>query len=183
MNDKHLKATVYYAGANLYIALSPSGHATTLETDTKRNSAPTPLELLLMALGGCTGSDVISMMRKKRENITSYRVEVRGERREDNPRSFKYIEVRHIVQGHNISEKELVQAIELSETKYCSVAATLRPGAQILFAHEIIKEDSSSVDISRTHRKTGKNKGAKGFKGPRYSLGRDSAKSAREMCR
>jgi putative redox protein len=144
MDLEDQRAAVHHAGADLYVAISPSGHAITLETDGKRNAAPTPVELLLMALGGCTGSDVISIMRKKRERITSYRVDVRGRRREDEPRSFKCIEVKHIVRGHNISEKSLVQAIELSESKYCSVAAALRPTAEIVFSYEIIEEDGSS---------------------------------------
>ena len=61
---------------------APVGHAITLETDGNRNSAATPVELLLMGLGACTGSDVVSIMRKKRQKITSYRVQVRGRRRE-----------------------------------------------------------------------------------------------------
>ena len=139
MNSEDPRATVYYAGAELYIAISPSGHAITLETDGKRNSAPTPIELLLMALGACTGSDVVSIMRKKREKVTHYRVEVRGQRRETEPRGFRNIEIKHIVHGHNISGKALKQAIELSEAKYCSVAATLRPAAEIKSSYEIIE--------------------------------------------
>jgi putative redox protein len=144
MNSSDLRAAVHYAGEDLYIAISPSGHAITLETDGKRNSAPTPVELLLMGLGACTGSDVVSIMRKKREKITSYRVEVHGRRRETEPRGFSNIEVKHIVRGHNVSAKSLEQAIELSGTKYCSVAATLRPAAEIKSSYEIIEEVSAA---------------------------------------
>lgn len=140
MSADESRATVHYAGADLYVAISPSGHAITLETDRERNSAPTPIELLLMALGGCTGSDVVSIMRKKREKVTSYRVEVRGRRRETEPRGFTNIEIKHIVCGHNISPKALAQAIELSEAKYCSVAATLRPAAEIKSSYEIVED-------------------------------------------
>jgi putative redox protein len=140
MNSPDLLAAIHYAGEDLYIAISPTGHAITLETDGKRNSAPTPVELLLMALGACTGSDVVSILRKKREKITSYNVEVRGRRRETEPRGFSNIEIKHIVRGHNISAQALVQAIELSETKYCSVAATLRPAAEISSTYQIVDE-------------------------------------------
>jgi putative redox protein len=148
MSSQKLTSVVHYAGADLYVAISPSGHATTLETDGNRNSAPTPVELLLMALGGCSGSDVVSIMRKKREKITSYRVEIHGWRRETEPRGFTRIEVKHIVAGHKISKNALAQAIELSETKYCSVAATLRPAAEIKSSYEILEEGAPDEAIS-----------------------------------
>jgi putative redox protein len=134
------KATIHYAGNDLFIGISPSGHALALDTDHDRASAPTPVELLLIALGSCTAVDVIGILQKKREAVTDYRVEVRGERRDDHPRSYKRMEVKHIVRGKNISEKSVAQAIELSETKYCSVAATLRPTAEIFSSYEIIEE-------------------------------------------
>jgi putative redox protein len=140
MNQDDLKAVVYYAGNDMFIGISPSGHAQAMDVDPERASGATPLELLLIALGGCTAVDVISIMKKKREQVTDYRVEVRGERRADHPRSFTRMEVRHIVRGRNISEKALSQAIELSETKYCSVAATLRPTVEITSSYEIIEE-------------------------------------------
>ena len=140
MGNDDAKAVVHFAGDDLFIGISPSGHAQVLDTNHERASAPTPVELLLIALGSCTAVDVVSIMRKKRERVTDYRVEIRGERREEHPRKFTRMEVRHIVRGHNISEKALAQAIELSDEKYCSVAATLRPGVEIVSSHEIIEE-------------------------------------------
>jgi putative redox protein len=135
------KATVYLAGSDLFIGITPSKHAVTLDTDHNRNAAPTPMELLLVALGSCTAVDVIGILRKKREDVKEYRVEVHGKRREEHPRSFSRMEVRHIITGRNISEKSVAQAIELSETKYCSVAATLRPTAEIVSSFEIIEAE------------------------------------------
>jgi putative redox protein len=97
------------------------------------------MELLLIALGSCTAVDVISILRKKREDVVDYRVELKGTRRAENPRSYQRIEVRHIVAGRNISERALAQAIELSGEKYCSVAATFRPTAEIVSSYEIIE--------------------------------------------
>jgi putative redox protein len=139
MGPEENKAIVHFAGNDLFIGITPSGHALTLDANQERNAAPTPMELLLLALGSCTGVDVVSILQKKREPVTDYRVEVRGERREDHPRSYERMEVHHIVQGRNISEKSVVQAIELSEAKYCSVAATLRPTAEIVSSYEIIE--------------------------------------------
>jgi putative redox protein len=140
MDKQDAKALVHSAGDGFFIGITPSGHAQVLETDTTRASAATPMELLLIALGSCTAVDVISILRKKRERVTDYRVEVRGQRREEHPRAYTRIELRHVVRGHNVSEKAVASAIELSETKYCSVAATLRPGVEIVTSHEIVEE-------------------------------------------
>lgn len=133
-------AVIHSAGDGLFIGITPSGHAQVLETDSSRASAATPMELMLVALGGCTAVDVVSILKKKREQVTDYRVEVRGERRDEHPRAYTRIEVRHVVRGRGISEKAVASAIELSETKYCSVAATLRPGVELLTSYEIIEE-------------------------------------------
>jgi putative redox protein len=137
---KSAQAVVHSAGDELFIGISPSGHAQVIETNSGRASAATPMELLLLALGGCTAVDVISILRKKRERVTDYRVEVRGERRAEHPRAYTRIEVRHVVRGHNVSERAVASAIELSETKYCSVAATLRPGVELATSYEIVEE-------------------------------------------
>lgn len=139
MSTNEPKAVVQFASNDLFVGISPSGHAVTIDTDRARNSAPSPMELLLLALGSCTGVDVVSILRKKRQSVTDYRVEVRGERRKAHPRSYKRMEVHHIVTGRNISERSVAQAIELSEQKYCSVAATLRPTAEIVSSFEIIQ--------------------------------------------
>ena len=140
MDNRDARAVIHNAGDGLLIGITPSGHAQVLETNGERASAATPMELLLVALGGCTAVDVVSILKKKRERVTDYRVEVRGTRREEHPRAFTRMEVRHVVRGRNVSEKAVASAIELSETKYCSVAATLRPGVEIVTSYEIIED-------------------------------------------
>ena len=141
MDNSDAKAVVHSAGDELFVAITPSGHAQVLETNSARASAATPMELLLIALGGCTAVDVVSILKKKRERVTGYRVEVRGTRREEHPRAFTRMEVRHVVRGKGVSEKAVASAIELSETKYCSVAATLRAGVEIVTSYEIIEDE------------------------------------------
>lgn len=143
MDAKNTLAVIHYAGDDLFVGISPSGHALAIETNSQRNSAATPMELLLLALGSCTGVDVVSILRKKRERVTGYRVEVSGARRAEHPRAYTRLEVRHIVRGHNLSEKAVAQAIQLSEEKYCSVAATLRPAAEIVSSYEIVAEEAA----------------------------------------
>ena len=140
MSTQDPKAIVQLQSDNVFIVTTPSGHAITIDTDSTRHSAPSPMELLLVALGSCTGVDVVSILRKKRQQVTDYRVEVRGQRRADHPRSYKRMEVHHIVTGRNVSERSVAQAIALSEEKYCSVAATLRPTAEIVSSFEIVSE-------------------------------------------
>jgi putative redox protein len=135
------KAVIKFAGDDLFVAVSASGHALAIETDPALSRAATPMELLLLALGSCTGVDVISILRKKRERVTGYHVEVRGERRAEHPRSYTRIEVRHVLRGRGLSERAVAQAIELSDTKYCSVAATLRPAAEIVTSYEIVEDE------------------------------------------
>jgi putative redox protein len=139
MSAEDPKAVVELVGDDLFSGRTPSGHVLLIDTDRERNSAASPMELLLVALGSCTGVDVVSILKKKREDVTGYRVEVRGQRRAEHPRSYKRMELHHIVTGRNISERSVAQAIELSEQKYCSVAATLRPTAEIVTSFEIIE--------------------------------------------
>lgn len=124
-------AKIVYASDELFVATTPSGHAQVIDTNSKRAIAASPMELLLIALGSCTAVDVVSILRKKRERVTSYEVEVRGERRDEYPRGYRTLEVHHILRGHDLSPNAVATAIRLSEEKYCSVAATLRPAAEI----------------------------------------------------
>jgi len=137
---KNTHAVVEYAGNDFYVATTPSGHAQVLDGNSERSAASGPLELLMIALGSCTAVDVVSILKKKRQKVTAYRVEVRGERREDYPRSFRRMEVRHIVTGHGVSAEAVRRAVELSVDKYCSVAATLRPTAEIVSSFEVLEE-------------------------------------------
>jgi len=146
MADNDNKATLHFAGNEFFVGITPSGHAQAIETDSQRGSAASPLELLLLALGGCTGVDVISILKKKRQQVTDYRIEVHGDRREEFPRAYTKLYVKHIVTGRSVSEQAVARAIELSDQKYCSVAATVRGAAEIVTSYEII-EDSPAATV------------------------------------
>jgi putative redox protein len=134
---KDTPATLHYAGNDFFVAITPSGHAQTIDVHGERSSAASPMELLLIGLGGCTGADVISVLHKKREQVTDYRIEVRGVRREEHPRRFRHIEVRHIFRGKNLSVEAVTKAIDLSTNKYCSVINTVRPTAEVVISYEV----------------------------------------------
>jgi putative redox protein len=129
-------ALVRYAGADQFIGCSPSGHAMVIGAAQEAGAA-TPMELLLIALGGCTGADVISILKKKRQQVTAYEVEVKAERRAEHPRIYTRIEVTHRISGQGIDPKAVAQAVELSETKYCSVLAMLAAAGKVSMRYEI----------------------------------------------
>lgn len=139
MADNNYKTTISYAGDEFFIGTSASGHSQVIDTKTDRSSAASPLELLLISLGSCTAIDVVSILEKKRQVVSDYKVEVTGERRDEHPHSFEKINIHHIVYGRDISERAVANAVELSETKYCSVAATIKPTAQITTSFEIVE--------------------------------------------
>ncbi|HEX8249236.1 MAG TPA: OsmC family protein [Pyrinomonadaceae bacterium] len=138
------KATIQYAGDEFFIGTSPSGHAQVVDGKGERKSAASPLELLLIAVGACTAVDVVSILAKKRQVVTDYKIEVTGERRDEHPRAFTKIYIHHIVYGRNVSAQAVAGAIQLSDEKYCSVAATLRPTAEIRTSFEIIETESET---------------------------------------
>jgi putative redox protein len=140
METQSHKAVIRFAGDEIFVGTSPSGHSIALDTNSQRSIAPSPVELLLVALGSCTAVDVIGILEKKRQKVSNYVVEVTGKRRDEYPRSYTSMNVHHILTGTALSTRAVQQAIELSETKYCSVAATLRPTVTIQSSFEIIED-------------------------------------------
>jgi putative redox protein len=102
---------------------------------------PTPMDVLLAALGSCTGMDVISILRKKRQPVTGYEVIVTGERRmSEHPRVYTRIEIVHRVRGRGVSPAAVEDAVRLSDTRYCAVHALLGPAVAITSRCEIHEE-------------------------------------------
>lgn len=132
-------ATVHWAGDEFFIGTTPSGVSQAIDVKGDRQSAPSPLEMLLVSVAGCTAADVISILLKKRQDVRSYDVEITGTRVEEHPRKFEAFHINHIVRGRSVLEKAVADAIELSDTKYCSVAATVRPTATITTSYEIVE--------------------------------------------
>ncbi len=99
-----------------------------------------PMELLLAGLAGCTGVDVIMILRKSRQEITGFEVAVNGVRREVDPRVYTHIRVEYLIRGRNVSEEAVRRAIELSETRYCSASAMLGAVAKIESSYRIEQE-------------------------------------------
>ncbi len=99
------------------------------------------MELLLVGLAGCTGGDIVDIMKKKREPLNALKVKVRGKRAEDYPQVYKEIEITYLIWGEGINPKSVERAIQLSEDKYCSVGAMLASVAEIRSAYQIFIPD------------------------------------------
>jgi len=103
---------------------------------------PSPVDVLLASLGGCTGMDVIFILRKKRLDVTGYTLELVGQRRDDHPKAFTAMEVVHRVRGRGLPRAAVEEAVRLSEEKYCSVHATLAPGVRLTSRVEVEEESA-----------------------------------------
>jgi len=101
------------------------------------NAATRPLELLLIGLGGCTGMDVLSILKKKRIQFDDFEIKLEAEQAGEYPKVFTRIKIKFIVYGKNINPQNIERAIELSENKYCSASAMLKHTAQIDTSYEI----------------------------------------------
>jgi putative redox protein len=120
-----------------FLATMPSGHAIPIDADRTKNSAPGPMELLLAALGSCTATDLVIILAKKRQNLESLELEISGERAADPPQVWTKLEIIYRLRGQ-LDEKAVRDTIELSEKKYCSVAAMLSKTATITYRYEIL---------------------------------------------
>lgn len=139
---KEIDATLNFVDGMAFTAVADSGHEIILDSRTPEREGtrgPSPMELLLMGTAGCTAMDVISILRKKRQHVTAYQVRIHGTRADEHPQVYTNITIEHIITGHDISEAAVAQAIELSETKYCSASAMMRKTATLTSIHRIIE--------------------------------------------
>lgn len=126
-------------GAGLRFAVRAGEHAFLLDSGAEAEG-PSPMQAMMAALGGCTAMDVISILRKKRQPVTGYEVEVVGERRTDqHPKVFTRLEVVHRLRGRGVSPAAVAEAIQLSDTKYCPVHAMLGTTVAIASRFEILE--------------------------------------------
>lgn len=136
-----ISAKALWTDNERYIAEATSRHAIVMDTATEK-TANTPMELVLIALCGCTASDVVGILRKKREPFTSLEVSAEGERAESYPAVYKEINLKYRV-GGRVSRKAMEDAVRLSKEKYCSVSAMLAKTAKIKFEIEHIDDVQS----------------------------------------
>ncbi|MDP8924049.1 MAG: OsmC family protein [Chloroflexota bacterium] len=120
-----------------------SGHVVPLDATPElggREHGPRPMELLLVGLAGCTGMDVLAILRKMRQQVTGYEVRVRDRRAEERPRRFVEVVVEHVVRGPSLDEATVARAVRLSAEKYCPASAALAAGCPVRHTHVVESE-------------------------------------------
>lgn len=135
---------VKWNGKRRFVAWDEAGHGVVMDSAVAHNGEGTgarPVELVLYALGGCTGMDVISILEKKRQKVTDLELVVTGTQREEHPHIYTEITVEYVVTGTDVDPAAVERAIELSEEKYCSVKGMLGPEVSVTTAYRIIEAE------------------------------------------
>jgi putative redox protein len=125
-----MHAKLNWTNGEQFVISASSDHAIVVDADRNTNTASGPMELVLMGLCACTATDVVSILKKKREPFTALEVRAEGDQASEPPRVFTKIKLIYIISGQ-VSRKAMEDAVRLSEEKYCSVAAMLKTTAKI----------------------------------------------------
>jgi putative redox protein len=129
-----IEASVNWTDKERYVGAATSRHSIVMDTAAEK-TANTPMELVLLGLCGCTASDVVGILRKKREKFTGLEVRAKAERADGYPAVYTSIHLTYLVHGQ-VSKKAMEDAVRLSKEKYCSVSAMLEKTAQITYTIE-----------------------------------------------
>ena len=136
-----MQAKVTWAGGMRFVGSGDTGHGILMESklaDTPQ-VASSPMEVILMALGGCSSVDIVEIMRKQRQELTHLEVAIKAERVPDYPRVFTKADLEFTASGDGLTDKALERAVALSMDKYCSVAGILRKsGCEITYRHKLV---------------------------------------------
>ena len=126
-----------------FIGKAGTNHLVPMDTSPEfdgDSSATKPLELLLIALGGCTGMDIVPLFKKMRQDVTAVELNITAERSEEHPRAYTKIDMEYVVTGKALEEEKVKRAIELSQERYCSVSAMLKKACPVSYTIRIIAQ-------------------------------------------
>ena len=138
-----MKARVKWVQDVMFVGESGSGHAVVMDGAPEaggRNLGLRPMELVLLGVGGCTSFDVVSILKKQRQNVLDCVAEMQAERAQSDPKVFTKIHIHFVVTGKGLKEEHVKRAIELSADKYCSASIMLKPKVEITHDYEIIEQ-------------------------------------------
>lgn len=143
---KH-EANVRWAGRMTFVGRAGSNHVVPMDSGPEfggDNSATKPMELLLIGLGGCTGMDIVPLLKKMRQDVTAVEINVTAERSEEHPKPYTKIDIEYVVTGQDVEEDKVKRAVELSQEKYCSVSAMLRKSCPLNFTWRIVAQSPAA---------------------------------------
>ncbi len=137
-----MDAKVTWKNGMSFTGVANSGFIVPMGTSVEHggaNDGSSPMELVLIALGGCTAFDVISILKKKQQDVTAFEIRVHGDRASEHPMVYTDITLEYVVTGHNVDPVAVDRAIELSEGKYCSVSAMLGKAANVTVKSTVLE--------------------------------------------
>lgn len=132
-----MEAKVSWVEGLSFLGRSGSGHAVVFDADRESNTAPTPMEMLLMSAGACSSVDVVGILQKARQNIAGCEVQLSAERAETVPKVFTHLHLHFVVTGTGLNEKQVERAVNLSADKYCSVSIMLSHSVKVTHSFSI----------------------------------------------
>jgi putative redox protein len=134
-----------------FVGMADSGFPVKLDSHSSPETGVGPVEMLAIALAGCTAMDVISILVKKKMDVTSFEVKVNADRAADPPKRITKAVLEYVVRGRGVDEASVRRAIELSVTKYCAVHATLKDSFPIALTYSIYEDDQLSKQGTFEH--------------------------------
>ncbi len=142
MSETNWQAEVIWAGEMLFLGSDHRGHIVVYDSgDEGLTSGIGPMRALLTSLGACTGMDIVAILRKRKQKLSSLKVLVKGDRPDSGyPRPFKAIDLKDLINGEDLKKEFVEEAISGSMEKFCHVGATLRASAKIGYSYEILSD-------------------------------------------
>lgn len=133
-----MKAQVKWTGDSRYLGLTESNNSVIMDCKAGEKSAASPMEMVLMGIGGCSTVDIVSILQKARQNVTDCHVEIESERAESVPAVFTRIHLHFVVKGRDVKDSQVERAVNLSADKYCSVSIMLGKAVEITHSFEVV---------------------------------------------
>jgi len=134
---------VKWEGGMRFLGTTEEGDSLTMDADREgggEGSGFRPVKLVLVGLGGCTGMDIVWILKRQRQEVTGLEMNVTGTRRKKDPRYYEHIRIEYVLRGRKLRESAVKRAIELSEQRYCSVRGILRPEVKVTTSYRIEQE-------------------------------------------
>jgi putative redox protein len=136
------KAHIQWVSKGQFVGTDGTKHSVVMSMQNEENAVGMkPSDMLLVALGGCTGIDIVNILNKKRQRLTGLEIEISGEQEPDPPWAFRKVQVMYTVRGRGLSEKAVADAIKLAEEKYCSVKASLDKRVEIETNYRVVEDE------------------------------------------
>ena len=139
-----MQTSLKWAGGAAFVGLSSGGHKVVIDGPPEgggRDLGPRPMEMILLGLGACSSYDIVSILKKARQDISSVEIDVDGKRADSIPSVFTDIHLHFRVAGRNVSERQVERAVQLSAEKYCSASIMLGKAANITYSFEVAESD------------------------------------------